>query len=986
MTASPTVAQIVPDNTLPVNSVVTPQGNINAINGGTTAGSNLFHSFQEFSLPTGETALFNNSLNIQNIFTRITGKSVSNINGLLQANGNANVFLLNPNGIIFGPNAQLNIGGSFVASTASSIKFTDGGEFSAINPQTSLLSITVPLGLQFPPQAANIVNRSNLQGTLGKTIALVGGDITLEGSQLTAAQGRIELGSVGGNSLVSLNPTANGWTLGYGGIVGGNIQLLSQSTVSGGDVGSGNIQVQGGRVTLNDSSKITATTSGNQNGGEIVVRAKDLTVTNGSKISVETTSRGNAGSINVQADTLEVSGASANGQDFSTIAATSRGSGDSGSINITTNQLIARDGGDVSVTAFGSNSGKGGNLTVKAAESVELIGARTSPDGKNFNRSGLFAGTEGTEPGRDLTIITPKLQVLDGARVSVSTRGSGQDGKPGGQGGNLVVNAGEIELSGTSPDGRFISGLFALSGEERPNIPDPGIATGNAGNIMIQTGQLTIRDGAQVSAATVGTGKAGNITVSADTINVTGVSAISPTFPTFQTSSVPLPSSGFVNLVRTAYGFSTFAATSYGTGNSGDIEINTRQLSVSNGADVLVTAYGKGLSGTLTVNASELIELTGARAIPNTSNFSRSGLFAATEGIQNGGNLTVNTAWLVVKDGARISVSTRGPGENGIPAGKGGNLTIKASNGIDLSGIGTVQLVNSQGQKDTIKFPSGLFALSGEVRPYISETAATGQGGNLEITTGSLSIQDGAQVSVSAFGSGTAGNLQARVGSIKLKDGSITGVTEFGNGANITLQVQDSLQLRGNSQISTTAGNGNGGNITIAADAIAILNNSSIRADAGRFGGNVQITTQGLFALPSNITATSALGPQFSGIVSINTPDVESNQGLVEVPAFLALENQVAQACASEQGQNRSQFTSTGRRGLLPTATEPLSSEAVRVTTTPQAVRQQHQASLQLPRKATGWGVNSKGEVVLTAGVSNYIVQAQLPTANCHVR
>ncbi|MBR8834830.1 MAG: filamentous hemagglutinin N-terminal domain-containing protein [Stigonema ocellatum SAG 48.90 = DSM 106950] len=964
--ASPAVAQIVPDKTLPVNSVVTPQGNIKVIDGGTTAGSNLFHSFQEFSIAGGETALFNNPLNIQNIFTRITGTSASNINGFLKANGNANLFLLNPNGIIFGPNAKLEIGGSFISSTASSIKFTDGGEFSAINPQsTSLLSITVPLGLQFPGMPANIINRANLQGTPGKTIALVGGDITLDGGQLTAPQGLIELGSVGGNSLVSLNPTANGWTLGYSGINNfGSIQLLSQSTV-GGDVGGGNIQVQGGRVTLNDSSKIIATTSGNQNGGEIFVRAKDLTVTNGSKISVETTNRGNAGSINVQADTLEVSGASANGQVFSTIAAESRGTGDSGSVNITTNQLIARDGGDVSVTAF--NSGKGGNLTVKASELVELIGARTSPDGQNFSRSGLFAATEGTEPGGDLTIITPKLQVLDGARVSVSTRGSGQDGKPGGRGGNLVVNAEEIELSGTSNDGQFVSGLFALSGEKRPNIPDPSIATGDGGNIKIQTGQLTIRDGAQVSGATAGTGKGGNITVLADTINITGASTISQTF-------------------------STLATDSSGRGNSGNIGIKTRQLSVSDGADVSVTAFGKGLSGDLNVQASQLIELTGASAIPNTSNFSRSGLFAATEGTQDGGSLTVNTARLVVKDGARISVSTRGQGENGTLGGRGGNLTINASDGIDLSGIGTVQLVN-QGQKETRTFTSGLFALSGEPRPYISETAATGPGGNLNITTGFLSIRNGAEVSASAKGSGPAGDLQVKARSIKLENGSISGQTVVGNGANITLQVQNFLQLLGNSQISTTAGNsGNGGNITIGSDTLAILGNSSIRADAGRQGGNLQITTQGVYAFPDAITSTSAQGPQFNGIVAINTPNVNPTQGLInQPPRLLTPENQVAQACGSQQGQKTSKFFITGRGGLPPSSTEPLSSEAVRVNETASRSPSKNSSRVnqvaQLPRPATGLVVNTFGEVVLTGNVPNFTGQSSsLPTANCHVR
>ncbi|BAZ10995.1 filamentous hemagglutinin family outer membrane protein [Calothrix sp. NIES-4071] len=1184
---NPAVGQIVPDNTLPVNSKVTPQGNINfEINGGTVAGGNLFHSFQEFSVPTGGAAVFNNALEIQNILTRVTGGSVSNIDGLLQARGNANLFFLNPNGVVFGRNAALDIGGSFLTSTASSIIFADGSEFSAINPQrTSLLSVTVPLGLQFPEARANIINRSaNLQVSPEKTIVLVGGDISLEGGQLTASQGRIEVGSVS-NGLVSLNPVTNGWTLGYKNVNNfGNIQLLSGSRLSG----NNSIQVQAKRVTLTDGSKIVAETSGNQNGGEIFVRAKDLTVTNGSEISARTLSGGNAGVINVQADNVEVSGASSSGEVFSTIAATSRGSGNSGSINITTNRLTASDGGDVSVTTF--NSGKGGNLSVNASEFVQLIGARTSPSGQNFSRSGLFAATEGTGNGGDITINTPNLQVADGARVSISTRGRGEDNKPGGRGGNLFVNAGEIELSGASADGGFISGLFALSGEERPDTSIiPSLATGQGGDIKIETGKLTIRSGARVSAATEGVGQGGNITVLADTIDISGASNITKRFSTLAATSNGAGNSGNITInsrnlrvsdgadvsvtafrtgrsgelnvrasesieligagtipntgnfsrsglfaategtqdgglltvetgrllvqdgariststrgrgengipggrggnliinaldaielsgvgqvqitldnkietltfasglfalsgedrpnisasVATGQGgdikietgkltissgaqvsaatqgvgqggnitvladtidisgasnitqqFSTLAATSRGAGNSGNITINSRNLKVSEGADVSVTAFGTGRSGELNVRASESIELIGAGAIPNTGNFSRSGLFAATEGTQDGGLLTVNTGRLLVKDGARISTSTRGRGENGIPGGRGGNLIINASDRVELSGVGQVQ-VTRDNQTETLTFASGLFALSGEDRPNISAREATGTGGNLEVTTGLLSILNGAELSVSASGSGPAGRLQVQAQSVKLKDGSIRGATVVGTGANTTLQIRDSLQLRGNSQISTVAGNNsNGGNITIQAGAIAILENSSIKADAGRQGGNVRITTQGLFAFPGAITSTSEQGTQFNGIIEINLPDVGSNQELIDVPTtFFSPENQVAQACTGEVGKNRNQFIITGRRGLPPSPTEPLSSD-VRVSTLPlqnSANNQQvqHQSTLvKYPQPATGWGVNKFGEVILTANSGNKAYQTQLTTANCHAR
>ncbi|WP_416290748.1 filamentous hemagglutinin N-terminal domain-containing protein [Nostoc sp. UHCC 0251] len=500
------LAQIQEDGTLgSESSIITPKlidsQPIDQIDGGAVRGTNLFHSFEQFSVPTERTAYFNNAIDIQNIISRVTGNSISNIDGILKANGTANLFLINPNGIVFGSNASLNIGGSFVASTASSLNFADGTKFSATSPQTTpLLTLSVPVGLQFGATAAPIRNQSQaapdgainifgqgvgLQVQQDKTLALIGGDINLEGGNITAKNGRVELGSVANNSLVSLSPTNQGWAFGYEGVQNfQNIELIDltkiPSSVDTHGEGRSNIHIQGRLVRITGSYLILVNPFEEQPGGNLTVNASE--------------------SVVVEQDAQLFT------QSFST--------GNSGNINVTTKKLMVKDGAQLQ-----------GQLTINASDSVELISGTSTTllrDGSDLISSGLFSATYGDQNAGNITINTGKLRIQGGARISTSSEGLSslilnQLTPATGKAGNLTVNASEsVELIGTSPNGSRISGLF--SGTEGP---------GDGGNLALTTGQLIIKDGAAITVSSqarknviyigdpTNLGKAGNLNINA---------------------------------------------------------------------------------------------------------------------------------------------------------------------------------------------------------------------------------------------------------------------------------------------------------------------------------------------------------------------------------------------------------------------------------------------------------------------------------------
>jgi filamentous hemagglutinin family protein len=676
---------------------------------GLTRGNNLFHSFSQFNLASGESATFSGPANIQNLLSRVTGGGPSSIDGTLRSEiAGANFFFINPQGVLFGPNARVDVSGSFAASTADYLRLADGARFVAsLDADDSLLSTAPVSAFGFLDGASGSLEVSGLLQAGPETgISLIGSAVTVgDGARLQTENGHIVLMGANPGSEIDLPrsdsaasqtgpnlppPSANASVV----IRGGKL-VVDNARITASQPG-GNVDLAlSAAVEVVNGSEILTGSLGSDVGGNILVRAPSVRVdgTQGmapTRIAAESfgaTVEAAGGNIRIEADSLEVlPGAE--------ISVSSFGPADAGRIEIQASSLLVQGSEMVffptqiaanASPMIGGKSGSGGEIVINA-DSVTVT-----------DFAGILAATAGDADAGTIHITARSLR-LENAGLSTFTAGAGA-------GGAIRIETDQLTL-----DGPFAS-ITALTTGFSELAP-----AGDGGQIDIRAGQLQLLNDAAISATTFGDGRGGNISIAADSVLLDTA--------TFQSGSIPGIS---------AASNPPFFGESTG-GRGGDITLTAGSLTLRDGMVISAATYTAADGGSISLEVGSLT-LDG-----------RSEIQSASFGTGRAGALSLRASGDVLLTGNSLITTS-------APESSGGDILMQAGDTVQIFGGGvTAQAGPGGGGNITVLAPSLIYLLDSTLTAQ-----AVGDGGNLNIDPVFFILNHSALISKSSSANG--GNI-----------------------------------------------------------------------------------------------------------------------------------------------------------------------------------------------------------------------------------
>ena len=883
----PASAQIRTDGSVgPVSALTGPNFAIGA-NLGKQVGGNLFHSFSTFNVQTGQTATFSGPASVSNIIGRVTGGQTSQVDGQIASTiPNANLFLLNPSGWVFGSHATLNVQGSFHVSTADTLGFTDGTRVPAGTPNQSTFTVAQPQAFGFlsAHPGAIAVTGSTLATQAGKDLSIVGGPVQITGGQITAPAGHLHIASAAGPGDIGLNgadPSAQTVTS-YGPITltGNTIADVGDPT---GQLGGGAVQVRGGAVLI-DSSAVRATNHSGKPGGTVAVQADTLTLHPGGTITTTTSASGNAGAISIATTgAFTITGDGSTGLTGVSSASLPATSGHAGSVTVVSGgALTVTLGGQINNATFGTGAADPVSVTALTItlDAFESLQATTIS-------SQAMVGSSGT-PG---TVTVRANDIALRAEGQIASLGTGT-------GGSSFVDVratGAIDLDGT---GNLSAPTGILS-----NV-NPG-SHGNAGGVLVQANSLTLANRGLISSSTFGAGNAG-------AVQVTGIGPA---------SSITIDGGSLAS----ATGIASNAEVGSG-GVAGGVSVSADSINLLRTGQISGSTFTGGDAGAVTVSAGTLLADGGGRTDFGTGIFSN----ANSGSTGKAGSVAVTANVITLDNQGLINSSTFGTGNAGkvqvTGVGPASSITIDAGNGgptgilsnaqsgsrgaagsvvvsadiIDLLRTGQISSSTSAGgDAGTVTVNAATLSADGGGRTDFgtgifsnANSGSTGKAGSVAVTANVITLHDQGFINSSTYGTGNAGKVQVTgtgpASSITIDGGTdlnptgILSEAESGStgAAGGVIVSVDNIQLLRTGQISSsTSAGGNAGTVTVNANTLSADGGGRTDFGTGIFSdansgstgaaGSVAVTANVITLNEQGLINSSTYGPGNAGKVQV---------------------------------------------------------------------------------------------------------------------